>query len=354
MSPMMPQIGFSVPGLTAVRRPEPESREQVASRFERAYLLCALAEENGFDFATIGQHRFSPYTVDSSAPLVTLAALAARTSTLRLVTNILVLPQYDPVEIAEQANVVDEVSGGRLTLGVGLGYREYEYAGARVPYRERGRRLEDSIAALRQLWQPGPQELTGRYARPELTVSPPVSQPGGPPIWIGATQGVSIERAARIADGWIAGSPRPLRFLRPLIDQFRAAVPEGRRSAFVLDRLVGVGASMAEVERDWLPAIVAAYREYVRVGIPVPAPEFDEKLRRGDDIGLADLPEDQFVFGTPDVVADRLTEIVRQTGCEHLQCDFGRAAAAEQFEVRRRAIQLIGAEVLPRMRKSLV
>jgi alkanesulfonate monooxygenase SsuD/methylene tetrahydromethanopterin reductase-like flavin-dependent oxidoreductase (luciferase family) len=108
---------------------------------------------------TLGQHRFTPSGVDPSSSLTVLAALAATTTTLRLATNILILGLYHPVDIAEQAATIDEMSGRRLILGVGLGYHPYEFQQIGLDYTQRVSRLEEGVEVLRSCWAKAPASL---------------------------------------------------------------------------------------------------------------------------------------------------------------------------------------------------
>ena len=137
---------------------------------------------------------------DNVEPLVALAAAAGATSTARLLTYVAIVPLRQTALFAKQVASLDLLSGGRLTLGVGLGGRadDYEVNGATT--RGRGRRLEQQIQACRALWSDGSGELAG--------IGPKPARPGGPEIVFGgATAG--IERAARLGDGWMAGPAAP-------------------------------------------------------------------------------------------------------------------------------------------------
>ena len=141
----------------------------------------------------------------SPAILTICAAIAARTSRVGIGTRVLLAPLYHPVRLAEDAATVDVISGGRLILGIGLGYRDEEYAGLAIPTGSRGRRLEEIVAVLRQAWGSGDISFAGRYFAYEgVNVTPkPVQQPI--PIWIGGGSQATALRAARLGDGLLAG-----------------------------------------------------------------------------------------------------------------------------------------------------
>jgi len=121
------------------------------------------------------------------------------------------MPLHDPVRVAEDAAVVDLISGGRLILGIGLGYRQEEFSAFGRTLRERRGRMEESIEILQKGWADEPFSLDGKYYKLENTsITPkPIQKPI--PIWIGAFTEPSIRRAARIGAPLACGAPRRIR-----------------------------------------------------------------------------------------------------------------------------------------------
>ncbi|MBM3660134.1 MAG: LLM class flavin-dependent oxidoreductase [Actinobacteria bacterium] len=134
-------------------------------------------------------------TFPSHAMIVELAAAAALTERVRLWTTIVVLPAHNEVEIAKQMASVDQLSGGRLTLGVGVGGREHDYRAIGGNFARRWSRMDEQVARMRSIWA-GEPPFPG--AEP---VGPPPVQAGGPPLIAGALGPKAIGRAARWADG---------------------------------------------------------------------------------------------------------------------------------------------------------
>lgn len=133
------------------------------------------------------------------------AAIAAQTSRVRIGANLIQLPLHNPVRLAEEALVVDAISGGRLRLGVGMGYTAPEYAGLGLTIRQRVSRMEEGIAILRHAFAGEPFAFEGRrHSFSEIHVTPGPMRPGGPEIWIGGFADPAIQRAARLADGFMA------------------------------------------------------------------------------------------------------------------------------------------------------
>jgi probable F420-dependent oxidoreductase len=152
-----------------------------------------------------------PYTAASvfHEPLVLYGFLAAVAPRLELVTGILILPQRQTALVAKQAAEVDLLTGGRFRLGVGLGWNAVEYEALGMNFVGRGRRVEEQIEVLRQLWQSPVVSFEGRYHTITAAgINPlPVQRPI--PIWMGGFSLRALERIARIADGFFPGTTPP-------------------------------------------------------------------------------------------------------------------------------------------------
>ena len=134
---------------------------------------------------------------------VTLGYIAALTKHIRLVTGVVILPQRQTTLVAKQAAEVDVLSGGRLTLGVGVGWNDVEFVALNEDFANRGKRCEEQIEVMRALWTQQSVDFAGKYHRlPEIGIKPlPVQKPI--PIWIGGQADVVLKRVARLADGWL-------------------------------------------------------------------------------------------------------------------------------------------------------
>lgn len=173
------------------------------------------------------------------APLVFLAALLPSVERARIGLFSLVLTAYHPMLIAEEAALVDLLSHGRLTLAVSMGYHEAYWRQFGIDQRYRMSRFEESLQILKQAWLGAPFSFTGkRFTLDQVLCTPPPSQPGGPPLWIGGESGRQISRAARWADGWATGiTPLdPQRWARKVETYHAEAAEHGRPSEVVLMR----------------------------------------------------------------------------------------------------------------------
>jgi probable F420-dependent oxidoreductase len=172
-----------------------------------------------------------PYTHETMFHeiFVLFGYLAAVTQRIELVSGIVILPQRQTVLVAKQAAEVDVLSGGRLRLGVGLGWNEVEYIGLNENFHNRGKRSEEQIQVLRALWAEPLVKFEGQYHHIADAGLNPLPVRRSIPVWIGASQDVAIQRAARIADGWIA-NPMPLDQLRTRLDLVWSTLAQAGRS----------------------------------------------------------------------------------------------------------------------------
>lgn len=165
--------------------------------------MARLAETLGFDSAWVSEHHGAG---DGYLPslLPMLAAIAASTSRIRLGTGVMLAPFHDPLRLAEDAAFVDHLSGGRLILGLGLGWRQEEFRMFGIPESERLRRMTETIEVLRQAWTGERFSFTGRhFDYDRVRVTPGSFREEGIPIYVGGMTDKAVERAGRIGDGYI-------------------------------------------------------------------------------------------------------------------------------------------------------
>lgn len=300
----------------------------------------AYAEELGFDAIWITEHHFvdDGYT---PSPLTLLAAIAARTKRVQLSTDILLLPLYDALKLAEDAATIDILSNGRLMLGIGMGYRDEEFAAFGTSRRERVRRTEEGIAVLRGAWAPGPFSFHGRhYQIKNVNVIPkPVQQP--PPLWLAATSEPAARRAARLGLNLLPQHDRHLAY-DPWLDELKQL---GKDPA---DYRIGLikPCFIADSRQDpiWLQARegeryrAAVYAPWIRAGgFPTPAGE--------------QAPIDQsYLVGSPAEVAERL-HALRETLPVTDFISWGTPVGMDPADPGiRRSLERFAADVIPQFR----
>ena len=202
------------------------------------------AEVLGFSHINVPDHVIQTRTPVADFPMaanyttgfphhevMTLLGFAAGvTETIKLKTAVLVLPQRQAVLVAKQAAQLDVLSGGRMQLGVGIGWNDPEYDALDMNFRNRAKRFEEQIEVLRLLWTEQHVSFDGKWHQiNDAGLAPmPIQQPI--PVWVGAFQPVAIARAARIADGWQAMLPAPGEDAAKVFDDFRAQVQAAGRN----------------------------------------------------------------------------------------------------------------------------
>jgi probable F420-dependent oxidoreductase len=195
-----------------------------------------------------------PYTTDGVPPinpatplldpLIVLTQVAARTTRIRLGTNIYLLPLRHPLQTARMAMTVDVLSGGRLTLGVGAGWLEEEFQAVGVDFKTRGARLREGVRALRALWTEAEPDFHGRYYSfgPVKFEPKPVQKPH-PPIVFGGETDAALRRAASLGDGWYGVRHTP-QSAALQVGKLRTWIAEAGRAAAPFEITVSCGVSL--------------------------------------------------------------------------------------------------------------
>lgn len=161
-------------------------------------------------------------------PFVLLAWVAGRTARIGLATGVLILPQRQTALVAKQAAELDLLSGGRLRLGVGVGWNRVEYQALGYPFEARGARIEEQVRLLREYWTEEQVTFRGRWDQVEAAGLNPRSVQRPIPIWMGGSAMAVVERAARLADGWMPMIRPDVKGSR-LVRSFRQLIDEGGR-----------------------------------------------------------------------------------------------------------------------------
>jgi alkanesulfonate monooxygenase SsuD/methylene tetrahydromethanopterin reductase-like flavin-dependent oxidoreductase (luciferase family) len=242
-----------------------------------------------------------------------LAAMVDHSGTMTLATTVVLPVIRGPVLVAKTLAAIDRLSGGRLTVAVGPGSSEKDYACVGLDFGERWQRLDESIGVLRALWRPGAEPFIGRYYSTEdVTLEPHPTRPEGPPIWVGSWGSrAGLHRTARLADGWLASAynTTPAAFAEAW-DHLRALLPVYGKDPDAFPNALAtmwfyITDDVAEADRVMRERIVATIHrpeEVLRERLPVGSAEsFAEKLAAFADAGV------QRVFVWP--VADEARQL---------------------------------------------
>ncbi len=278
------RFGFNLPISGPMSEPDTMAR------------LAQEGERIGFDYLTLTDHLILPDTSVPGYPysesgefygtgptsrhemLAAVAWVAAKTSRIRLVTAVLVVPHRPAVLAAKALTTIDVLSGGRLIVGIGAGWLRAEFdAAVTTPFAERGAVTDEYVDAFRTLWTEASPRIDGKYVRvADLLFEPKPVQKPHPPIWVGGESGPSMRRAARIGDAWYPiGSNN--KHLLDTLPRLRAGIERLRKLT-------------ADAGRD--PAAVEVVYRVKRYGevVPARASNGDRRLFSGTDADvLGDL-----------------------------------------------------------------
>ncbi len=198
------------------------------------------AEDLGLSDIWVSEHIIVPRKQFPRSPLfydpiLTLTWVAAVTERVRLGTSVIVLPMRHPLPLAKELSTLQNLSGGRLILGVGVGWLEAEFNALGVPFQERGRRMDEGIAMMRAVWSEDPVTFEAKYIPAVIDNMRMQPKPEKPiPIWIGGTSEPALERALRL-DGWHGSRATPEQ-AAPIVARLRARRPEPEFAMLALGR----------------------------------------------------------------------------------------------------------------------
>ena len=226
---------------------------EAVRRFARA------VEEIGYDHVDVFDHVVMGHPIDGRPPgpyapqmpileaLMLLSHVAAVTTRLTLGTEVLVLPQRQPALVAKQVSTLDTLSGGRVRLGVGVGWQESEYEALGEDFHTRGARMDEAIRLLRACWSDTQIDFKGRYYQlTAIGMEPKPPQGGRLPIWIGGRSERALRRVGELGDGWLGNQLSGVEDARAAITTIkRAAEAAGRDPASI-----GLQAMVASPPRD--------------------------------------------------------------------------------------------------------
>jgi probable F420-dependent oxidoreductase len=326
---------------------DPPAGEDIARCVEEVLEEAQSAEEFGFDSYFFGEHHqdkdgFLP------SPLIVATAVAARTSTLNVGTSVILLPLHHPVRLAEDVITLDQVSRGRVILGVGIGYQPADFRAFDVPIEDRTSLFEEGIDVIRRCWTGEPFTFHGdHYHLEDVQVRPAPYQRPSPPLWIGASTLPGARRAGRLADAFIAGPSTNMRNTLRLVKAYReAAATAGRQPQVVLMRDAWVAETRQQAEEIYGPEVLDAYKYYWRNGLA----EF-KTFTSESEFSIENIAPDRLILGDPEECAAEFHRWSEAIGADYFHLRLRHAHSGGPPHERIMAeIKLFGQEVIPRCR----
>ncbi|MEQ8716818.1 MAG: LLM class flavin-dependent oxidoreductase [Acidimicrobiales bacterium] len=273
-------------------------------RWSDTVAQARLATELGYDSVWLPEHHLME--AYSPSPMLGLAGLVELTGDLLLGTDIVVAPFHHPVRIAEEAAQLQDMSGGRFVLGLGLGYRPEEFAAFGVAFDDRASIFEEQLEVVGALLKSTGVSFAGRhYLLDDVTIYPRPAP--APPIWVGGWVPRAVRRAARLADAWFPGPTATVAKVAACLDTYDAelAALGDERDELPIFREVWVADNDADLSHG-VERLEAMYSDdYVSWG-------------HRNVQGAAEVRDDRFIVGDPEAVAQGIARLRDELGATHL------------------------------------
>ncbi|MCX6083261.1 MAG: LLM class flavin-dependent oxidoreductase [Chloroflexi bacterium] len=304
-----------------------------------------LGESLGFDSVWLEEHH-SVKNHYWPSPLIGLAGIATRTERIMFGTDVLVLPFYHPVRMAEDAAMLAIMSQNRFILGAAIGYRPEEFALYQTPLEKRGARFDEAVRLIQQLWTEDKVQFNGKYYQLDGgKIEPRPASP--PPLWLGGWGELSLKRAATLGDAWVPG---PTAVLEKLLDAQKfyreclcAAGKDPANTPTPLTREVIIAETD---EKAWEMAerhLLINYRDEYGGG------EWKHPLIGAEDTARVDqieaISHDRFLVGSPETVIRQLQKFKDTFGVDHLICRLYFPGIPHEFIMNE--LKLLAGEVMP-------
>lgn len=327
--------------------------------------IMVRSEEYGFDSVWPAEHHFSEYGYCAS-PAVSLAAVAARTKTIRLGTGVVVLPLNHPIRVAEDYAIIDLMSNGRVDLGVGRGYQPHEFQGYGVDQTSSREMFRESIEIVQKAWTEERFTYQGEfYQAHELRVRPKPLQKPHPPIWMASLSPETFELCGRYGFNLMCAPVFGFDVNRGAtqVEQYRQALREhGRDPAhFEVAGLVMtyVADTSEQALHDFAEPVMWYYHTFARYIAPppgqAPVPTYEMYTRARDFLASATwdavVQGGAVIAGSPDQVVDRIGRITEACGITHFLCWTRIGGLAHQKVMR--SMELMASKVMPQLRGTV-
>jgi len=330
-----------------VNAQQPRSDDPVL-RFRQCVQQAMVARDVGFDALAAGHHYVSPpYQSLQNLPL--LARLAADTAPMELVLAVTLLAMLNPVQTAEEVATLDVMSEGRAVFGVGIGYREEEFAAFGLDVKDRVPRMLEGLSLIKRLWTEEAVTHQGRFfnLREATSTIRPVRRPT-PPIWIAANADAAVKRTGRLGYPW---------FINP-----HAALPTIERQwGLYKEALAGAGHAIPAARPIILELHVAPTREeavataqpYLEGKYAAYAAWGQDKALPGQEsfrVAFDELARDRFILGSPQDVIEQLEARIARLDSNYFIFRAG-WPGMEAWKVLK-ALEIMGSDVLPHFHRK--
>ncbi|SEW31299.1 LLM class flavin-dependent oxidoreductase [Natrinema salifodinae] len=308
---------------------------------------CQLAERVGFESCWVNDHQATEGDNYWPSPLTRLTSIGTETEELELVTSVLILPLYHPLHVAQRAAMLDNISNGRLTLGVGLGYVEEEFEAFDVPMDERAGRMIEGLRFLDEFLS---SDEPISFKCPFFEVEdwqplPSTVQEPRPDLWVGGWGDKQIARSVKFSDAWVPGVVADLGIVEDRKEEQREHIEDSDQNWDEIEHPLMREAVIAETEEE-----VMERKEYVhRTYVDEYGGEFSHPLMTADSVeDFEELADDRFIYGTPEQIVEQIESIRERFPLDHLTLRFHHSGMPKDLVEDQ--IRLFGEEVIPEFR----
>ena len=284
---------------------DPPNGQNVDRLIDEIIEQAQVCEASGFDGFYFTEHHQQEDGYLPS-PVLMAGLVGMKTERIKVGTCVLLSPLYHPIRLAEDIAIVDRATKGRMVVAMGIGYQAVDFGAFGVPPAQRVRRTVESAEIVRQAWTGQPFSYSSRYHTIEnVRVTPTPQQVGGPPIWFAGWSPPGLERAGKLADGWIADPVQSLPVIKEFTAGYRKAAEANGRKPFVcLMRDCIVGTSYEDCVRKSDPTMVS-HRFYFENGAYVEDGYLDG-VEKAQDLSFERAAKDRLIAGSPEACLDQL------------------------------------------------
>jgi probable F420-dependent oxidoreductase len=332
---------------------DPPAGAHIDRVVDEACIEAQVAGEAAFDGCFAVENHQMPNGMIPS-PLVLATAVAARTRRIRIGTDIVILPLYHPIRVAEDGAAIDVLSKGRFILGVASGFLKSDFEAYGIPFSRRISLFEEGVEVIRRAWTEDQFSFVGkRFDLKKLSITPKPMQKPHPPIWVGAVSVEGVKRAARIGDAWAATPMHSLAGIRRLVPVYREhAERRGKRPSIALMMWAYTAESRAKARAEYEKGLMRTVRDYWTAGAfhIEGHEEFDPwaSLAKSEEDVRFEHVQDRVILGSPEECIEQIHEWREATGADYLVLRF-RHAEGPSHEQAVRALRLFGEKVIPRL-----
>ncbi len=325
------------------------AEDDIQVRFQELLEQAQLANRLGYSCITNGMHySATPFQDFQQFPF--LCRMMAETPNMRINFGLVLLSLHKPLDIAEQIATADVMSGGKVIFGVALGYREVEFLAFGTTQKERVKRFEENLEAIKRLWAEDTVDMVGSHftLQGAAVSTKPLQQPH-PPIWIGANADPAIRRAARIGDCWYVNPHNRIDTIVRQTEVYKRALDDYGKpfpAEFPARREVFVARTRDEAVRLCQPFLAEKYKAYHQWGQSKAMPEGDNNL----GVDFDELIRDRFLLGSPDEVAEQMLKLNQVTGINHLIMSVQWPGMPQSMALD--VLHLLAEEVFPKVRQG--